>query len=529
MGQTNDQLNRLTQEIILLASTAELLNSLDLDTVLARTLSLLTESVGADRGSFFVFSPTSQTAERYIIHRDLPPARSQMVVEQVLRSGLAGWVYRQKQGAVVNDTLQDPRWVTFPDDPLPIRSALCVPFMVADRVNGIMTLECFQPDQFTEADLRLATTVANQAALTLHNAQLFHRVENQQRQLQAILASTHAPILTIDANAQIRLANPAALTMIGLSHDSITGLPLAALEGCPVCPAVARRIAAGETRFELHDDVNQRDYDVQVSSWRESDSTESGYVIVFNDITTLKDLDRLKSQMIRMTSHDLRNPLMVILGYTEIMLAELDPQSPQFEQVAEITRVTQRMLDTVSQLLSLEQIESTIRGTGELFCPLDLIQDVIASLSPLAARKGHTVTLHLPETRPRVRGAPALLREAFLNLVDNAIQYTDNGGRINVHASVDWERRRFDFAVEDNGYGIPSHLQADLFKQFYRARQPGTERIPGTGLGLSLVKATVEHHGGEVWFESTAGVGSTFGFWLPLPEGKDALEASGIS
>ncbi|MEJ5220978.1 MAG: hypothetical protein WHT63_03100, partial [Tepidiforma sp.] len=107
------------------------------------------------------------------------------------------------------------------------------------------------------------------------------------------------------------------------------------------------------------------------------------------------------------------------------------------ERVAEITKVTQRMLDTVTQLLSLERIESTIRGTGELFCPLDLIQDVMAGLAPLVARKGHTVTIHLPETRPRVRGAPALLREAFLNLVDNAIQYTPDGGQIDVHASVD--------------------------------------------------------------------------------------------
>lgn len=527
MSHPNDDENRLPQEVILLASIAELLNSLDLDTVLARTLSLLTESVGADRGSFFVFSPTSTTAERYIIHRDLPPERSQMVVEQVLQSGLAGWVYRQRQAALVNDTLNDPRWVTFPDDPLPIRSALCVPFMVAERINGIMTLECFQPGQFTEADLRLATTVANQAALTLHNAQLFHRVETQQRQLQAVLQSTHAPILTVTASGQIRLANPAALAMIGLSASSITGQPLEALEHCAVCPAVAQRIAAGETRFELHDETAQRDYDVQVSSWREGDSGEAGYVIVFNDITTLKDLDRLKTQMIRTTSHDLRNPLMVILGYTEMMLAELDPDSPQFERVAEITKVTQRMLDTVTQLLSLERIESTIRGAGELFCPLDLIQDVVAGLAPLVARKGHMVTIHLPETRPRVRGAPALLREAFLNLIDNAIQYTPDGGQIDVHASVDWERRRFDFAVEDNGYGIPRHLQADLFKQFYRARQPGTERIPGTGLGLSLVKATVEHHGGEVWFESAPGVGSTFGFWLPLPEGEEALETGG--
>jgi len=527
MSQTDDDVSRLTQEVILLASTAELLNSLDLNAVLARTLSLLTESVGADRGSFFVFSPTSQTAERYIIHRDLPPERSQTVVEQVLQAGLAGWVYRHRQGALVNDTQQDPRWVTFPDDPLPIRSALCVPFIVADRVNGIMTLECFQPGQFTEADLRLATTVANQAAVTLHNAQLFNRVETQQRQLLAVLRSTHAPILTITADGLIRLANPAALAMIGLPLDSITGQPLAALENCPVCPLVARRVAAGETRFELHDEANQRDYDVQVSSWQDSDSAEAGYVIVLNDITTLKDLDRLKSQMIRMTSHELRNPLMVILGHAEMMLAELDPRSPQFEQVAEITQVAQRMLDTVTQLLSLERIESAAQGPAELFCPLDLIHDVVASLAPLTAGKGHTLTIHLPETRPRIRGASALLREAFLNLVDNAIKYTPEGGRIEVHASVDWERRRFEFAVEDNGYGIPPHLQADLFKQFYRARQPGTEHIPGTGLGLSLVKAAVEYHGGEVWFESKPGVGSTFGFWLPLPEGEDALETAG--
>ncbi len=518
MPQQTARLNRLTQEVVVLASTAELLNSLDLDEVLAKTLSLVIETIGAERGSFFLFSQDGTTAERFIIKRDLPPERSQMVVEQVLQEGLAGWVYRHKQGALINDTTQDARWVTLPDDPHMARSAICVPFILDEHIHGIMTLEHSQPGQFNHSDMRLVTTVTNQAAVSLRNAQLFAQVEMHQRQLRAVLHSTREPILTITAQGVIRMANQAALSVIGLPEQEVIGNPLTILRDHPLLAAVANQVAEDIPHRELRDEHNGRDYVVRVSSWRAADDSELGRVIVLNDITALKDIGRLKTQMLQMTSHDLKNPLGVIMGYTELLLMELEPASKHFEYVADIARVTQRMLDMVGQLLSLERIEMMIQGEGELFDPLVLIEDVIYDLQPTFDSRRQTLRAILPGNCPTLRGDPIQLREAFKNLVENASKYSPEGGQATVRVEVDSAQRRFRFIVEDNGFGIPEHLQTRIFERFYRARQPGAEHTTGTGLGLSLVKATVQRHYGDVWFRSTPGQGSTFGLWLPLPE-----------
>lgn len=514
----NAILNRLSQEVVVLANTARLLTTLDVDEVFSQTLSLLIETVGAERGSFFLFSQDGKTAERFIIKRDLPAERSKMLVEQMLAEGLAGWVYRHKKNVLINDTEADDRWVHLPDDPESARSVLCVPFLHSELIQGIMTLEHRKPDQFSQSDIRLATTVANQAAIALRNAQLFDQVGTQERLINAVLQSTLEPILTVTPDGIVRLANQTALEMIGQPETSVIGQTLAALTSNPLLPEVAARIEDGQTRIELRDDENHRDYVVQVSSWRSGDGTELGRVIVFNDITVLKNLSRLKTQMLQMTSHDLKNPLGIVMGYTEMMLMELEPDNPHFEYVADIARVTQRMLDMITQLLNLERIEHLVQGEVTRFRPLALIDDVLADLGRLFDQKLQILTYNPPADCPDLEGDPAQVREAFKNLIENASKYTPKGGSATIHVAIDTQKQRFTFAVEDNGYGIPDGLQPHIFERFYRAKQPGAESIPGTGLGLSLVKAIVERHSGDVWFKSSPGVGSTFGLWLPLPD-----------
>ncbi len=294
------QLNRKTREVAVLAQVAELLTSLDLDNVLARTLHLLTEAVGAERGSFWLVDEHGQATQRIITRRNLPPERSSAVVGMVLEHGLAGWVFRNKQAAIVNDTLTDERWVVFPDDPIVVRSALCVPFMFDGRINGIMTLEHSNPNNFLPDDLQLATTVANQATIAIRNAQLFDLVETQERRLRAVLQSTAEPLLTIGQQGCVQLVNPAALKMLGALEEQVIGSTLMELSLFnPIFTEVARQIEDGVERFELRDETRGTDYAVQSSSWR-GNETVLGRVIVFNDITSLKNLNRLKSQMIQM-------------------------------------------------------------------------------------------------------------------------------------------------------------------------------------------------------------------------------------
>ncbi|GAB4571745.1 MAG: hypothetical protein Kow0077_09260 [Anaerolineae bacterium] len=521
MAGNTSKLNRLTRDIVVLADIAKLLNTLDQDAILNHTLSVLTSTVDAENGTFIVFKPGAQTAERFLVRKNLPAERSQIVVEQVLETGLAGWVYRNKTSALIADTQEDSRWIDVPDSPNPARSVLCVPLLAENEVLGIMTLEHSEPNHFKTSDVRLATIIANLAAVSLHNAHLYTRLENQQNQLQALLQSTQQPIITIDPAGKIQLINQTALQLTGLSETDLIGHSLASINQFPMFAIVATGIVAGQSRLELHDDQSDRDFIVQISSWRDGEKHDLGYVIAFQDVTVLKEMNRRVTQMLHVVSHDLKNPLAIISGYAELMLMEMDPSDQFYTHAADIARVAQRMYEMITQFLDLERIRTYEEIDSRSFDPIALLDDVLYDMQPLITTKKQMLHRIIPEDCPSLQGDAAQIRECIKNLVENAHKYTPEGGEITVQVQIEEEAQRFTLAVIDTGIGIPAQHQPHIFERFYRAKQPGAENIPGTGLGLSLVKAIIERHGGEVWFTSTPGQGSTFGFWLPLQRTPD--------
>lgn len=230
----------------------------------------------------------------------------------------------------------------------------------------------------------------------------------------------------------------------------------------------------------------------------------------------IKDLEQVKSEMIRMASHDLRNPLTQIMGYLGLLSKtlgdKLSPQEITFMENAK--RGTERMDGLLTDILNLEKIESQRETAWQDVAIVGILSDVVDSLRAQAEFKNQTYTSSLPDEDFVVKGSDTQLKQAFTNFVGNAIKYTPEEGTIQVHSEI--KDSRFYFEVQDDGYGIPEERQEHLFERFYRAHTPGTEHIEGTGLGLSLVKSVIERHGGEVWFRSEVDVGSTFGFWLPL-------------
>lgn len=234
------------------------------------------------------------------------------------------------------------------------------------------------------------------------------------------------------------------------------------------------------------------------------------------------ELEKLKSEMIRMASHDLRNPLSNVMGYIELLAMNLEQfgMTPDQQQyINSMRRSATAMKVLINDLLTLERIESERQGQWQEFDLGGLIMEVVESAQSSARLKDHILTLEREPGNWAVEGNVTQIRQAVANLVDNAIKYTPESGRIEVRF---WqERNRLCCEVKDTGYGISPARQKRLFERFYRAQEPGTDHIGGTGLGLSLVKIVVERHGGQVWFESEPGQGSTFGLWLPV-FGQDA-------
>ncbi len=235
--------------------------------------------------------------------------------------------------------------------------------------------------------------------------------------------------------------------------------------------------------------------------------------ILFKNI---QELEQIKSEMIRMASHDLRNPVGQVMGFFDLLIEDLEVQlsEPQQAYVNSIHRGLDQIETLLGDILSLEQIERHQRTGWQPVDMHQLLQEVAENVRPQADLKSQAFEMQLPENPCVVSGSSSQLRQALTNLIANATKYTPEGGRIAVRSHV--ETHQFYFQVEDNGYGIPQKRQDRLFEPFYRARTPGTEKIRGTGLGLSMVKSIVERHGGQVWFKSELGQGSTFGLWLPV-------------
>lgn len=237
----------------------------------------------------------------------------------------------------------------------------------------------------------------------------------------------------------------------------------------------------------------------------------------------LRELEEMKTDMIRIAAHDLKTPLSIVTGYIGVLREDLTPHLDSLHQsfFDKIERSLERISRMSTDILSLERITSQPSDRLMLADLRDLTREA-ATDQVLGER---TLSLNLPDQPVIVRCDRANLLEAIYNLVTNAIKYTPGSGKIAVCMGLSDARAWLE--IEDTGYGIPDEMQERLFQAFYRATTEMTDHVDGTGLGLYLVKRIVDEHGGKIRFHSQLGVGSMFGFDLPLAEqeGDEVLNA----
>ncbi|MBZ0279119.1 MAG: PAS domain S-box protein [Anaerolineae bacterium] len=230
----------------------------------------------------------------------------------------------------------------------------------------------------------------------------------------------------------------------------------------------------------------------------------------------VSDLEQLKTQMIRVAAHDLRNPLGVISGCLQMLTPEMDPtlsdRARDYHRI--IDQAVDRMDKITRDILTLERVESGRGFLDDLVDMGELVSGVWADFKNQAAEKALDYQLDVTPKMVRVHGERAMLHETVGNLISNAIKYTPEHGKVCINLKTEGDQAVFE--VEDTGYGIPQENQANLFQPFYRVKTNETRTIKGTGLGLHLVKSIVEKHNGQMHFRSVYGKGSTFGFELPL-------------
>ncbi len=328
-------------------------------------------------------------------------------------------------------------------------------------------------------------------------------------------------ILVANTDRQIVLRNTAA----GHILPDIAGLPLPCSLSSLGCEEVRSLVGqtldadAGPQIVSKEITLGRSTFMVNVSPIIEPDGETSGAVAVFRDITALKKLETAKSMFVSMVAHEIKGPLAAAEGYLNLILTGLVKHEPQEEQrmiQRSLTRI--RTLRTmVSELINLTAVETgnfTIRRS-----PTDIgcvVREVVDAYRERAEEKRIRLTLCGGESgcSERVLADREALAAVYGNLVENAIKYTPEGGRVEVRVEQDGMYVRV--SVRDTGIGLGEEEKRNLFQEFYRAKNEYTADIPGTGLGLSLVKRLTELHQGKVTVESEPGKGSEFSVWIPL-------------
>ena len=342
-------------------------------------------------------------------------------------------------------------------------------------------------------------------------------LEGHKHRLETLLDSMIEGLVVLDVHGRITLANRAAETLFGFSRQMIGGTLLEAVRHHEVAALAARlgketAILDHELRIE---GPPPRVLQVNAVALRDNAGTEAGAMLVFHDLTRLRELEGARQEFVANVSHELRTPLSLIKGAAETLLdgAKADPAAlDRLLQI--IDRHADRLTLLIDDLLLLAKLDS---GRMELHpepAPLrTAAQEVFGDLVKRAQAREVRLENAVPAGLLALAD-PDRLRQILSNLVDNGIKYGRAGGVLTVTARA-IDGGRVEVGVKDDGPGIPREAQARVFERFYRVDKARSREQGGTGLGLAIVKHAVQAHGGEVRVESEPGQGAAFYFTLP--------------
>ncbi len=530
--------------------------SLNLDEVLTQVMDAVIGLTRAERGLLVLTDHETGTwqirAARNFEKMDLQPDEmsfSRTVINTVIRNG---------QGVVTTDAQQDPRFAQQQSVvTMALRSILCAPLLVRDRVSGVIYVENrIQTNLFNQADLELLNTFAAQAAIVIENARLYTRTDQALAQRVADLEN----LAQIDQQLTERLdfAHVLEFTRLWALRGTqaeqgwiVFSDGTSQVEGMSVFPSgdpginsddplIVLTLAKGKPQFAntgsqntgrlavplLHSGIAlgvivvQRTgaFSKNAAQFLERLAGRAAPAIenarLFQDI---QEANQSKTKFVSVVTHELRIPMTSIRGYTDLLRQQA--VGPINEQQLNFLNVVRNNVDRMSALVAdLSDISRIESGRLKLECTsLSLekyVAEALRNLRPKISEKSQKLEVELPPDLPQVYADANRLVQVLNNLVSNAWKYSPPGGKIHLTASRVGEFVRLE--VSDNGVGISEEDQAHLFNQFYRSEDPIVRDEQGWGLGLNVSRHLVELMGGKIGVRSAHQVGSTFWFTLPV-------------
>ena len=380
-------------------------------------------------------------------------------------------------------------------------------------------------------DLSFLLTIAEQAATAIDSARQREETRTWRQRLNAVFDRMAEAVLVYDREGRLVLMNASANELLGWRGvrlgDSISELVgkagLMEPNGRPFAPEQtgASRALRGERLDNLEEDMptpSGAPRHLLVSAVPlQTDHAIEGAVVVYRDITYIRELERMRAEFLSMVSHELRSPLTSVLGYAQLLQRQAGRGKPPEDlekRLGVIVDQTKRVNALVEDLLEASRAEA-----GRLALSIkevnlsEIIRNTIAQMATLAP--DHRFRLELPEEPVILHADPGRIEQVLRNLLSNAAKFSAPNTDITTHLMA--ERDRAIVSVSDQGAGIAREDIATLFLPFHRVRQAGGREVKGVGLGLFISRSIIEAHGGEMWVQSELGKGSTFYFSLPRP------------
>jgi PAS domain S-box-containing protein len=408
-----------------------------------------------------------------------------------------------------------------------LRQVVGLPLTLDEKRIGVIYVFRTRDTAFSSDDRQVLSSFADQAAIAVRNATLYHQLTEEKRRVDAIIENSADGVLILDAECRIQTMNRALAEMTGWAPGKARGQPcrrviaLQNAQGMNICETGCPLQAFSDgDKLQAEGDIVRRDgYRTSVSITYSPLYDEDGALVNIignvHDVTRYREAEEMKSIFISVISHELKTPVALIKGYASTLRREDAhwDQDTVRESLLVIEEESDRLHHLIDNLLDASRIQA-----GTLKLELNHV-----SIPRLAAKTlerfrvqatRHRLELEFPPDFPPVLADEERLQEVFSNLLSNAIKYSPDGGTIRVGGRL--HRDNVELFVSDEGRGIPHDKQSSLFQPFYRVDSSLGRQTQGVGLGLFLVKAIVEGHGGRIWVQSTPGQGSTFHFTLPL-------------
>ncbi|MBK8780778.1 MAG: response regulator [Anaerolineales bacterium] len=503
--EAEDVIRRRNRELNLLPEIGrELSARTDIKDLANILLKRTVETLGAIQGNMIILQNEGSAQQNYQVSLS-PEDESNHKLE--IPQSLIDHMKAEPQGLVVNNAQNNPLW-QMDVNPF-IGSAVVAPLNGRHELLGLIILAHEQEQYFNTDHLLLLQAIASQASIAMENARLYADVAQEQKRLAVILQHAAEAILLFDESGKLCLLNPAGEKLFTDFNTRINE-PLPSDAGYEKFVAmlnearVSRLSSSGEVTWP-----DQRTFMALITPIE-----DGGQVAILHDVTHFKDLEKVKNEFIATASHDLKNPITTISGFSSLLEQAGPLNAQQHEFLNYIKSASSIMTELVQNMMSLAQMDLDIQKKYVSVDMQKLLGEMADEFTPQAHKKEQSLKFTPLSAPVHVNGDPLQLRQLLRNLLGNAIKYTPVGGNIQLYTKAD--DAQISIHVQDNGFGIPTQDLPFIFDRFYRVRDGKASEAEGNGLGLAIVKSIVEGHNGTINVESEVGKGTCFTLSLPL-------------